>query len=67
MSPDGTRGTFLVDRVHSYTVLDATFELPGNLDQLLVRQRTPVPVELVVPHETPWAVEKYADRVDVLA
>ena len=38
VSPDGTPGTFLVDRVHSYTVLDATFELPGNLEQLLVRQ-----------------------------
>ena len=48
MSPDGTLGTFLVDRVHSYTVLDATFELPGNLEQLLVRQRTAVPVELVI-------------------
>jgi hypothetical protein len=46
VTPDGTLGTFLVDRVHSYTVLDATFELPGNLEQLLVRQRTPVSVEL---------------------
>jgi hypothetical protein len=48
-------------------VLDATFELPGNLEQLLVLQRTPVPVELVVPHETRWTVEKYADRVNVRA
>jgi predicted DNA-binding transcriptional regulator YafY len=67
VTPDRTLGTFLVDRVHSYTVLDATFELPGNLEQLLVRQRTPVSVELVVPYESRWAVEKYADRVDVLA
>jgi len=67
VTPDGTLGTFLVDRVNSYTVLDAMFELPGNLEQLLVQQGTPVPVELVVPHETRWAVEKHADRVDVLA
>jgi len=62
VTPDGTLGTFLVDRVNSYTVLDAMFELPGNLEQLLVQQGTPVPVELVVPHETRWAVEKHADR-----
>jgi hypothetical protein len=48
-------------------VLDQTFEPPADLDQLLTRQRTLVPVELEVPHETRWSVEKYAERVEVLA
>lgn len=64
---DGALRTFLLDRVQSYTVLDQTFESPADLDRLLAQQRTLSPVELIVPHETRWSVEKYADRVDVLA
>jgi len=64
---DGGLGTFLLDRIQSYTVLDQTFEPPADLDQLLTRQRTLFPVELEVPHETRWSVEKYAERVEVLA
>ena len=59
--------TLLLDRIQSYTVLDETFELPADLDQLLARRRTLFPVELVVPHETRWSVEKYAERVEVVA
>ena len=64
---DGELHTLLLDRIQSYTVLDQTFELPADLDQLLARQRTLFPVEMIVPHETRWSVEKYAERVDVLA
>ncbi|HEY5788923.1 MAG TPA: WYL domain-containing protein, partial [Microlunatus sp.] len=64
---DGELHTLLLDRIQSYTVLDQTFELPADLYQLLARQRTLFPVELIVPHETRWSVEKYAERVEVLA
>ena len=64
---DGELRTLLLDRIQSYTVLEETFEPPADLDRLLARQRTLFPVELVVPHETRWSVEKYAERVDVLA
>ncbi len=64
---DGELHTLLLDRIQSYTVLDQTFELPADLDRLLARQRTLFPVELIVPHETRWSVEKYAERVEVLA
>lgn len=67
VTAEGTVATFLVEQVSSYTLLDATFKMPANLEELLARHRAVIPVDLIVPHETRWAVEKYADRVDVLA
>lgn len=58
--------TFLVSGISSCDVLDETFEPPGDLDDLLAAQRTPVPVELVVPQERRWAVDRYAEGVTVL-
>ena len=66
MRGDGELHTLLLDRIQSYTVLDHTFDPPADLDRLLARQRTTFAVELIVPHETRWSVEKYAERVDVL-
>ena len=64
---DSELRTLLLDRIQSYTVLEETFTPPAHLDWLLKRQRALFTVELVVPHETRWSVEKYAERVDVLA
>jgi proteasome accessory factor C len=48
-------------------VLDETFEPPADVDALLAAQRTPVEVELVVPQDRRWAVERYAESVTVLS
>lgn len=59
--------TFIVSGISSCDVLEETFEPPADLDDLLAAQRTPVPVELVVPQERRWAVDRYAEAVAVLA
>lgn len=64
---DGKLRTYLVHRVQTYEVLEEAYSLPENLGELLTRQRTLSPVELVVPHEARWSVEKYAEQVEVLA
>ena len=63
---NGKIRTFLVSRVQSLRVLDEMFELPGDLDALLRDQRAPTPVEVDVPHEGRWAVEKQAESVEVI-
>jgi len=63
---EGKLRTYLLDRIRSYQVLEEAFEPPAGLVEMLQRQRTTAPVELVVPHEARWSVEKYAERSDVL-
>jgi proteasome accessory factor C len=58
--------TFIVSGISTCEVLDETFDPPADLDELLTAQRTPVPVELVVPQERRWAVDRYAEAVTVL-
>lgn len=59
--------TYLVSGISSTEVLEETFDLPADLDALLTAQRTPVAVQLVVPQERRWAVDRYAESVAVLA
>lgn len=59
--------TFLVSGIRHAEVLDEHFDLPPDLDAVLVEQREPVPVEMVVPQERRWAVERHAESVTVLA
>lgn len=59
--------TFLVSGIQDCEVLDERFELPPHVDELLAGQRAPVPVELVVPQERRWAVDRHAESVTVLA
>lgn len=59
--------TFLVSGISTCEVLDETFQLPADVDELLTTQRTPVPVELVVPQDRRWAVDRYSEAVTVLA
>lgn len=64
---DGRIRTYLLNRVQRIEVLDERFERPGDIDDLLRDQRTPIPVQVEVPHEARWAVEKQAESVDVLS
>jgi len=59
--------TFLVSGIQTCDVLDEQFEAPDGVDALLSKQRKPVTVELVVPQERRWAVDRYAESVMVLA
>lgn len=59
--------TYLVSGISTCEALDETFELPADLDALLVAQRTPVAVDLVVPQERRWAVDRFSESVAVIA
>ena len=59
--------TYLVSGISECEILDEGFELPADLDALLVAQRAPVAVDLVVPQERRWAVDRFAESVTVIA
>ena len=63
---EGNKRTYLLARVQEFEVLAERFSDPDDLDVLLARQRTLTRVELIVPHERRWAVEKYAECADVV-
>jgi predicted DNA-binding transcriptional regulator YafY len=58
--------TFLVSGIRELSLLEETFERPGNVDDLIAAQRTAVDVELVVPQTGRWAVERFAESVNLL-
>jgi proteasome accessory factor C len=58
--------TFLVSGIRELSLLEETFERPGNVDDLVAAQRTAVDVELVVPQTGRWAVERFAESVKLL-
>jgi proteasome accessory factor C len=57
--------TYLVSGIVDLEVTDETFEPPAGLDELLARNRAAEPVQLVVPQESRWAVERYAESTRV--
>jgi proteasome accessory factor C len=57
--------TYLVSGIVDLEVTDETFEPPTGLDDLLARNRAAEPVQLVVPQEARWAVERYAESTRV--
>lgn len=57
--------TYLVSGIVDLEVTDETFEPPAALDDLLARNRAAEPVQLVVPQESRWAVERYAESTRV--
>jgi predicted DNA-binding transcriptional regulator YafY len=58
--------TFLVTGIRELSLLDETFERPGNVDDLVAAQRSAVGIELVVPQTGRWAVERFAESVTLL-
>ena len=63
----GRLRTYLLTGVQSFSVLDETFERPADVDALLRAQRRTTTVELVVPYDSRWAVDKYAEVVEVIS
>jgi proteasome accessory factor C len=58
--------TFLLNGVQTHEVLDESFDPPHDVHDLVRRHRKQLSVELVVPHDSRWAVDKYAEKVEVL-
>ncbi|HEX6325234.1 MAG TPA: WYL domain-containing protein [Jiangellaceae bacterium] len=63
---NGAIATFLTSGILTLEVLPERFRRPPDVDQRIERHRQPTAVELVVPHDTQWLVEEYAESVDVL-
>jgi proteasome accessory factor C len=59
--------TYLVSGIVEVRTTDESFDLPTDLDDLLAANRRPESVELVVPQESRWAVDRFAESSEVLA
>jgi proteasome accessory factor C len=64
---NGRLRTFLLTGVQHFNVLADTFDTPENLTVLLEQQRHLTPVELTIPYDARWAVEKYAEKVETVS
>ena len=63
---NGRIRTFLLNGVQAHAVLDESFDPPLDVQDLVRRHRKQVSVELVMPHDSRWAVDKYAEKVEVV-
>lgn len=63
---DGDIRTYLLSGVQEHELLDDTFEPPSDFDAVIRRHRRQSTVELSVPHDYRWAIDKYAERVRVI-
>ena len=64
---NGRLRTFLLTGVQQFKVLADTFETPPDLTVLLDQQRELTAVELTIPYDARWAVEKYAEKAETLS
>ncbi|HEU0042681.1 MAG TPA: WYL domain-containing protein [Jiangellaceae bacterium] len=58
--------SFLLSGVRSAEPLDDTFERPPDVDAQIAENRRERPVDLLVPQNARWAVDRLAESVDVL-
>jgi hypothetical protein len=58
--------TYLLNNVREMEILDSSFEPPADLAAVITKHRTETAVVLEVPHDTRWAVDKYAERVELI-
>lgn len=63
---DGRVGTFLLSGVRTATVLDATFDRPAHVDELIAANRRTTVVDLVAPQDSRWVVDRFSESVEVL-
>jgi predicted DNA-binding transcriptional regulator YafY len=64
---DGDRlRTFIVSNVRELEVLSEAFVPPAELSHVIKRYRAEIAVILDVPHDARWAVDKYAERVELV-
>lgn len=58
--------SFLLSGVRAAEVLDRTFERPTDVADMIASNRRERAVDVVVPQEARWAVERQAESVEVL-
>ncbi|MDQ6525515.1 WYL domain-containing protein [Nocardioides sp. LHD-245] len=55
--------TYLISNIRSVEVLDRRFVVPDDADDLLARQRTTTRVRVLLPQESRWVADVYAEQV----
>ena len=58
--------TYLVERITSVEIADATFERPDHLSRIVGQDRAETAVELNLPQRTQWVADRFAERTEVL-
>ena len=58
--------TYLLANIRSMSVLSETFEVPDDLTAMITKHRTELVVIMDVPPSARWAVDKYAERVELV-
>ncbi|TDE10125.1 helix-turn-helix transcriptional regulator [Jiangella asiatica] len=67
VSPDGrVIGTFLLTGIRDAVVLDETFERSDDLDEAMAENRRELAVDVVVPQDARWVVDRFAESSEVL-
>lgn len=67
VAANGRLRTYLLGNVRDLEVLDETFTLPEDAEDLLADQRTTTSVRLHLPHRARWALDEYAESSTVVA
>ncbi len=62
----GAIRTFVDSYIREFEVLDETFVPPADLATLIRQFRTETAVVMDMPHDARWAVDKWAERVELL-
>ena len=58
--------TYLLTNIRSLTVMSETFEVPDDLTAMIIRHRQDLAVIMDVPSWARWAVDKYAELVELV-
>lgn len=64
---DDVISTFLLSGIREVAILDETFERPDDVDRLIAGNRRAQEVDVVVPQDMRWVVDRFAESADVLA
>lgn len=56
--------TFLVSGIRELQVLEEPFEPPEGIDVVIAQHRRTTAVQLVVPADRMWAIERFSERVE---
>ncbi|WP_166350562.1 WYL domain-containing protein [Phytoactinopolyspora limicola] len=63
---DDRTGTFLLSGLRDVLVLEETFRRPVDVDERITANRRVVVVDIAVPQDARWVVERFAESVEVV-
>lgn len=67
VAANGKLRTYLVSNVREANILDESFTLPVDAEDLLSAQRVTTQVRMHLPHRARWVLDEYAERATVVS